>query len=112
FPLTPQGLGKADPQKELRWASWQENRGQIYALALSPDKEQKWAAVGGDGMNQGTVAVIDRKTGDVVRGVLGDPDAFHASKIWSMAFSPDGKRVAYGTDDGYVCVWNVQPGGK
>jgi WD40 repeat protein len=108
FPLTAQGLGPPDAGKELRWATWQENRGQIFTLALSPDPAQKLLAIAGDGMNQGTVALLDRHTGQVVQGVLGKP-SFNSRKIWSMAFAPDGSRIAYGTEDGQVCVWGVAP---
>ena len=58
--------------------------GQIYALAVSPDG--KWAVTGG----QGTVRFWDIATGrpgDTLQG-------HHMAGVFSLAFSPDGKRLA------------------
>jgi WD40 repeat protein len=95
-------------QRDLRWASWQEKRGHIFALALSPDKEQRWAALAGDGMNAGAVAVLDRRDGSIAHGILGKPE-FNTRKVWSMGIAPDSKSIAFGTDDGHVCVWQLEP---
>jgi WD40 repeat protein len=101
--VTPGGLVASD-LPDLRWASWQEKRGLIHAMALSPDNAL--VAIGGDGMNSGTVAVLERQTGAIHRGVLGQPK-FTFGKIWSMGFHPRGKAIAYGTNNGWVCVWNL-----
>jgi WD40 repeat protein len=33
----------------------------------------------------------------------------HAGTVWSVSFSPDGKRVASGGSDGAVKIWNIDP---
>src|SRR5262249_59806044 len=48
--LTKEGM------QVLRWPSWREQRGAIFALALSPDKDNEQIAIGGLGIKNGTVA--------------------------------------------------------
>src|SRR5262245_3991318 len=50
-------------QKLLRWSIWREQRGAIYALALSPDGQR--LALGGLGVRTSTVALLDRGSGNV-----------------------------------------------
>jgi WD40 repeat protein len=103
--------GKLDPDgmKVLRWSVWREQRGAIYALALSPDKGGRRVAVGGYGVRDSTVAVIDRITGRILHTVTprGKPDEnFYA--VRAVAFAPSGDRVAYGTTDGSVWLWDFK----
>jgi WD40 repeat protein len=97
----------------LRWSIFREQRGNIYALALSPDKENRYVAIGGLGVRAGagTVAVIDRQTGEVKKA-LADPQA-NEFAVWCVAFSPSSDRVAFGKGDGLVGVWDLKaPAGK
>ncbi|HYT94203.1 MAG TPA: hypothetical protein VEL76_36135 [Gemmataceae bacterium] len=96
----------------LRWRTWHENRGNIYAMALSPGDSRK-VAIGGQGMSSagGSVAVIDRLTGKIEHAFIGSVKVRQGT-VWSMAFSPSGKQVAYGCQDGSVWVWDVEDGRK
>jgi WD40 repeat protein len=103
--------GKLDPDgmKVLRWSVWREQRGAIYALALSPDQGGRRVAVGGFGVRDSTVAVIDRTTGHILHTVRpqGKPDEnFYA--VRAVAFAPSGDQVAYGTTDGSVWLWDFK----
>ena len=102
--ITSKGL-ESDEVKTLRWSSCAQQRGAIYALALSPDKESRQVAIAGYGMRTGTVAVLDRATGQT-KQVLTDPKG-NDRVIWSLAFSPNGKQLAFGTGDGSVWLWNL-----
>ncbi len=90
------------PGPVLRWSVWRQNRGAIYAMALSPDKDQKYVAVGGLGLLDGTIAILERATGKVVHALLTPPSN---ATIWAIAFAPAGDAVAYGTIDGRVWLW-------
>jgi WD40 repeat protein len=102
WPCGARSLDAAGGQT-LRWPSWREQRGAIYALALSPDERQ--VAVAGFGLRTGTVMVLDRATGQV-RHVLTDIRGNQAV-IRALAFSPSGKHIAFGTEYGTVWVWDV-----
>src|SRR5262249_15966407 len=68
--FTGEGL---EPDKNLRWKTWRERRGSIYAVALAPDSapppNNRLVAVAGLGVRSGSVAVIDRTTGEVKHGL-------------------------------------------
>jgi WD40 repeat protein len=94
-------------QKVLRWSIWREQRGSIYALAVSPDGSR--VAVGGLGVRISTVVLIDRASGKVLRSTYpqGQPGEDFFS-VMALAFDPRGERVAYGTADGSVWLWDLQ----
>ena len=101
--VTADGLGR-EPVQVLRWSSFREQKGAIYALALSPNDGGQRVVVGGMGVRVGGAAVINRSTGEVEVGL----DTAGANvAIWSIAFSPSGKRVACGRDDGSVVLWDL-----
>jgi WD40 repeat protein/uncharacterized caspase-like protein len=102
--------GKLAPGKPavLRWSIWREQRGSIYALAMSPDDKNKYLAIGGLGALNTTVSVLDRNTGDVINSASPQEENYYA--VWSVAFAPSGKRIAFGAGDGSVFVWNFLPG--
>jgi WD40 repeat protein len=97
--------------RALRWSIFREQRGSIYALALDP--KTRSVAIGGFGLRPGAVAVLDW-SGEVKAGVTAaqtSPEANGLRSIWSMAFSPSGRQVAYGGVDGSVWVWIPGRGG-
>jgi WD40 repeat protein len=108
------GLEPDDPPV-LRWSAWREQRGAIHALALSPDPEARRVAIGGLGPRYSSVAVLDRATGTVLHAVAPeagrDKDSGRSENFYgvtALAFAPSGKRLAYGTADGSVWVWDFK----
>jgi WD40 repeat protein len=102
------GAGGLAPGKPdvLRWSGWRELRGLIYALALSPDADNRHVAIAGLGMRVGTVMVLDRATGEV-KAALTNVEGIPSKAIRALAFAPSGKRVAIGPEDGTVWVWDT-----
>jgi WD40 repeat protein len=99
--------GKLSPKSRvLRWPIWREQRGAIYALALSHDREAKRIAIAGYGSMPHNVAVLDRETGRILQSeplpVLGD-----AFGIRALAFDPADRRLAVGTPQGAVLLWDL-----
>src|SRR5260370_860546 len=95
-----------EPLEPLRWPIWREQRGSIYAMDLSPDGKR--AAIGGLGIRNTTVMVLDRETGKVLATTwpeLGQRNFFHVSAI---AFSPDGNELAFGSGDGSIWRWDFK----
>lgn len=104
--IWPVGSSGLDPAqvKTLRWATYREQRGSIYALALSPDRDHQHLVVAGYGLRTGAVVVLDRTSGDVKRAL--PLSAIDTYVIWTLAFSPSGDRIAYGDDNGTVRIWS------
>jgi WD40 repeat protein/uncharacterized caspase-like protein len=92
----------------LRWPSWREQRGAIYAMALSPDDGGKRVAIGGYGMRSSTVAILDRNTGDVLHSTFAEESNRNFFMVTAVAFSADGKQLAFGTGDGSIWTWDMQ----
>jgi WD40 repeat protein/serine/threonine protein kinase len=75
------------------------HKGEVYALAFSPDDDGRWIASGGE---DSTVKVWDSRTGKLVRTFRG-----HTGIVSSVAFSPDGRRLVSGSRDKTVKVWDM-----
>jgi WD40 repeat protein len=90
----------------LRWRAWREQRGGIKAADLSADGKR--VVVGGYGMRPATVAILDRETGDPVALTWprSRPGVDNFNTVHAVAFAPDGRRVAFGTADGSLWVWD------
>src|SRR4051794_41947320 len=52
-----------------------------------------------------TVRIWDAKSGKEVRKLEG-----HSDGVWSVAFSPDGSRIAFGSFDKTIRIWDVKSG--
>ncbi len=106
WPVVRDGFGPGRPAG-LRWPIFRDRGGSVFALAFSPDGRR--LAVGGFGIKPGLVAVIAR---DGTAGSEGATPATlpSAAVNWSVAWSPDGKHVVYGNDDGQVFRWT--PGSR
>jgi WD40 repeat protein/tRNA A-37 threonylcarbamoyl transferase component Bud32 len=71
----------------------------VFALALSPEGGSV-ATIGDAG---GDVVVVDLKTGEHAR-------SFHTGGLSKLAYSPDGRLLAVGGENGVVYLWNVAAG--
>jgi cytochrome c len=72
----------------------------VISIALSPDG----ALVAAAGIG-GTVAVIDRKTRDLARTLVGP-----GLPVWSVAFLPDSRTLLTGGADNIIRRWNAVTG--
>ncbi len=96
--------------RTLRWSIYRQQRGSIYAAAL--DRKAERIAVAGWGIRNGSVSILDLKTGETLDGIIpannGKKIPRDMTTIWALAFSPSGKQVAIGAADGRIFVW--EPG--
>ena len=72
-------------------------RDSVWCIAFSPDRMQ-----GVSGSDDG-IRLWNTNTGELI----GSPLIGHIGYVSSVAFSPDGNRVASGGDDGTIRLWNV-----
>ena len=94
-----------EPLRTLRPPAGPGKFGKLHAAALSPDG--KTLAVAGYGLSNGRcwVYLIALPGGDVLRVLKG-----HTNSINTLAFSPDGKRLASASGDKTARVWDVNTG--
>ncbi len=105
WPVTKDGVD-ANEEQVLRWPIYREQRGGIYAMAISPD--QRRIVVGGYGTIMGMVALLSLpKHKDepckVEKVLIPEVNVVN----WSLAFSPSGKQVLIGKDNGSIWLWDV-----
>ena len=67
---------------------------------MAQSAESGLAASGGSG--DGVVLLWDRNTGRFLRDLVG-----HNGAITSLAFGPDGSRLASASRDGHVILWET-----
>ncbi|MCX7701817.1 MAG: hypothetical protein N2039_13145, partial [Gemmataceae bacterium] len=105
--IIPVQKGKFNSQavSYLRWPMWREQRGAIFALSVSPDGRQ--VAVGGYGLRNSTVAIIERESGRIAQLVNLEKERENFFAVMCLAFSPDGRSLAIGTGSGSVWFWNL-----
>ncbi len=92
----------------------------LWSIALSPDG--KMLALGN---MDGTIKLRDVESGKEIRTFAGHPYTTYIQKditntqsqkfrrssiVWSLAFSPDGKTIASGSDDNAIKIWNTESG--
>jgi WD40 repeat protein len=86
----------------LRWPIYREQRGSIFAMALSPRDGGARIAIGGFGLVTGMLAILDRKSGEILKA-LEKPTS--AAVVTAIAWSPDGKYTVHGTASGELFRW-------
>ena len=95
--------------KEARRLACQPGR--IWALTFSPDG--KWIASGSE--KESSFRVWDSATGEQLakfqRKLPDDPDG-EESRVWAVAWSPDGKLLASSHDQGLLILWDFETGAQ
>ncbi|PPQ94613.1 hypothetical protein CVT25_011427 [Psilocybe cyanescens] len=91
------------------------HHGAVNSVVFSPDG--KWIA---SGSSDRTICLWNACTGDLEQGphihntdsapTPRLPFSGHIGSILSVAFSPDGQRIASGSSDKKICVWNTLTG--
>ena len=83
----------------------------VTRIAFSPDGRLLAASTANLGeVDAGAVAVLkvwETATGELVQDITGLPDS---ERLWSVAFSPDGSRLAVSGGGGIAQVWDVASG--
>ncbi len=94
----------------LHWNTFREQRGSIYALAMSDPKDPlPKIAIAGNGKLNADVALFHPGTGQFLGAIspffARSTDPYYGARfvIWALAFSPAGDRLAIG--DGAGNVW-------
>ncbi|MBA4186928.1 MAG: hypothetical protein C0467_02815 [Planctomycetaceae bacterium] len=103
------------PAKPLFWNTFREQRGSIYALALSADRDRPLLAIGGNGKLNADVVIFDLRSGELLGAVspLADnPGDYIKARqtVWSLAFHPTGKELAIGDELGNLWVTPLAEG--
>ncbi len=77
----------------------------VCSVAVSPDGT--WAVTGnaGNPLSEFTISIWDLKTGKCSKRLKG-----HNAMVWSVAITPDGKRILSSSNDQTVRVWDVESG--
>src|SRR5438552_18161345 len=96
---------KADNARQVVSLAWMAHCGTGLGLTWSPDG--KTLALVGSGSVAGNVCLYDTQSLDAPPRLLGGPGGQGRR---SIAFSPDGKRVASGGDDGLIWIWDTVTG--
>ena len=83
-------------QPEIKFQNYGNN---AIEIKLSPNGNY---IVISHGLN---LSLLDFETGKILKRFIG-----HTDNVWSVNFSPDGKYLASGSNDGTVKLWNIETG--
>jgi len=84
----------------LEWGSFPDGRNHVWAARLSPDRKRLYIGA------YGSIAVWEIETGAKVASYAIDQGRF----FLCFAFSPDGSRIAAGSETGKTVIWRVETG--
>jgi len=90
--------GHEEPRPEIRSIHTIKLRSCINSLAFSPDGSLLGAA-----LDSGWIELYDMVKGKMVGALEGQT----TSEVWTICFSPDGKRIISGALDRAVRIWDV-----
>jgi WD40 repeat protein len=97
---------RGDPIRVLRSPIGPGTAGVIHAEAISPNgKTLAVSYVGLTAPGEAIIALIGLDSGKIDRLLKG-----HTGLIYSLAFAPDGQRLASGSTDQTICIWDVATG--
>ncbi len=89
----------------LRLPSGEGDQGALYALAVSPDGRTVAAGGVSPGGSDHLVYLIGLSDGTIRRVLSG-----HKAPVFSLAFTPDGRLLASGSNDGAIRLWDIETG--
>lgn len=84
-----------------------ETRNGTYWVAFSPDGKTLAGATEGSTSLSKSVRLWNTETGEHVATLTTDENRGYFDRAWSVAYSPDGTLLAYGSWDGVVSLWDV-----
>ena len=95
----------------LRWPAWREQIGGVKSFDLTADGKR--VLVGGFGLRPSNVATLERNrldgaTKQLVTWPFARPGKERIGTVTTVAFSPDGKSAAFGTQDGSLWLWHPE----
>ncbi len=92
-----------DMESGKRVRTFQGDMARVHSLAVSPD--ESLVVTGDQNSHENSARLWDMKEGKVLHAF---PKAAANSTVWTVAFSPDGRCLAYPTpDDKGVMVWHI-----
>lgn len=91
---------------------YRNERKQVRSVAWSPDGSRIAIGYSGDRRDTETVHIIQAESGECIFTFAGSGGGFWNSRedssIYTLAWSPDGSRIAWGGGDNKVNIWDAQ----